>query len=222
MAALFGILFLAAIVGVFKPYINGVKRWQFGLGAFLALILIGAVAEPPAKTDTSPDAAKNNAATDAPVTGGASSDTAKVEEPASEWSYSTEKDEMRGSESHFAQLDASNTIKLDFPYGEQRGRILVRQSAKFGFDILAGVPSGQIMCNSFSNSHINVKFDDGPIQRYGCTDASDGTSNMIFIEGAKGFLAKLKKSKKAVIEAEFYQNGMQQMTFNTENLKWGN
>ncbi len=43
---------------------------------------------------------------------------------------------------------------------------------------------------------------------------------MIFIENAKGFLAKLKKSKKAIIEAEFYRNGMQQITFNTTNLKW--
>ena len=36
------------------------------------------------------------------------------------------------------------------------------------------------MCSSFSNSHINVKFDDNPIRKYGCTDASDGTSNMVF------------------------------------------
>jgi hypothetical protein len=129
---------------------------------------------------------------------------------------------MRGGESRYAQLEGSNTIDLDFPYGEQRGEILVRQSPKFGFDILVGVPSGQIMCNSFSNSHINVKFDDGPIRRYGCTDASDGSSNMVFVQGAKGFLANLKKSKKLVVEAEFYQNGMQQMTFDSANLKWEN
>ena len=145
-----------------------------------------------------------------------------AEQPKSEWDYSSEKDEMRGAETRYAQLEASNTIDLDFRYGEQRGRILVRQSPKFGFDVLVGVPKGQIMCSRLSNSHISVKFDDGPIQRFGCTDASDGSDNMVFIEGAKAFLTKLKKSKKAVIEVEFYQNGMQQMTFNTANLKWEN
>lgn len=127
---------------------------------------------------------------------------------------------MRGGETRYAQVEAADTINLDFPYGEQRGRILVRQSPKFGFDILVGVPSGQILCNSYSNSHISVKFDEGPIRRFGCTDASDGTNNMVFVEGAKSFLASLKSSKRVVVEAEFFQNGVQQMTFNTANLKW--
>jgi len=224
VATLFVIVFFAAIVGVFKPYIKDAKRWHFGLGAFVALILIGAVAEPSSSADAASSGATANASspTGEDATKPSAGVAEKDKEPESEWHYSTEKDEMRGAESHYAQLEATNTIDLDFPYGEQRGRILVRQSAQFGFDILVGVPSGQIMCNSFSNSHFNVKFDDGPIQRYGCTDASDGTSNMIFIQGSKGFLSKLKKSKKAVIEAEFFQNGMQQMVFNTANLKWEN
>ncbi|AJA08850.1 Putative membrane protein [Sphingopyxis fribergensis] len=218
MTGLFVIVFIAALVGVFKPYINGAKRWQFGLGAFVAFILIGAFAEPSSQSN---NVAGDATANSSDPTGKAPAvATAVANEPESAWSYSSEKDEMRGAESHYAELDATNTINLDFPYGEQRGRILVRQSAQFGFDILVGVPSGQIMCNSFSNSHINVKFDEGPIQRYGCTDASDGTSDMIFIQGSKGFLSKLKKSKKAVVEAEFFQNGMQQMTFNTANLNW--
>lgn len=144
------------------------------------------------------------------------------EEPSSEWAYSTDKDEMRGGDTRYAQLEGSNTIDLDFPYGEQQGLMIVRQSPQFGFDILVGVRSGQIMCNSFSNSKISVKFDDGPIRTYGCNDASDGSNNLVFVQGAKGFLANLKKSKKVVVEAEFFQNGMQQLTFNTANLKWEN
>jgi hypothetical protein len=224
VAGLFAIVFVAALIGVFKPFINGAKRWHFGLGAFVAFILIGAFGDPSSTTASAPSKVASGSgasAGEAVVTPAAASPQAakKVE---SEWTYSTQQDEMRRAESRFAQLEASNTLDLNFPYGEQRARILIRKSPKFGFDILVGVPSGQIMCNSFSNSHINVKFDDGPIQRFGCTDASDGSSNMIFVEGAKGFLGKLKQSKKAVVEAEFYQNGLQQMTFNTANLQWGN
>lgn len=217
-------MFLAALVGVFKPYINGAKRWHFGLAAFVAFILIGAFAEPTSNTGEKPKNLSSASTSSAENEGDAPSAPASSPpaEAASEWSYSTEKDEMRGGETRYAQVEATNTINLDFPYGEQRGRILVRQSPKFGFDILVGVPSGQIMCNSYSNSHISVKFDDGPIRRYGCTDASDGSNSMIFVQGAKGFLANLKVSKKVVVEAEFFQNGLQQMTFNTANLKWEN
>lgn len=223
MAGLFAILFLAALVGVFKPYINGARRWHFGLAAFVAFVLVGVFAEPTSKAGDKPDRASAASSSPSPASAQASGEPAAAPaEPASEWNYSTEKDEMRGVETRYAQVEATNTINLDFPYGEQRGRILVRQSPKFGFDILVGVPSGQIMCNAYSNSHISVKFDDGPIRRYGCTDASDGSNSMIFVQGAKGFLANLKKSKKVVVEAEFFQNGLQQMTFNTANLKWEN
>ena len=220
MSGLFVIVFLAALVGVFKPYIKGAKRWHFGLGAFAAFLMVGAFADPSVTTDTN---AEKLASTDKPA-GGVTEVKADVapKEPESNWQYYNDKDEMRGTESRYAQLDGSNTTNLDFPYGEQRGRMTVRKSAQFGFDILVGVESGQIMCNSFSRSYINVKFDDGPIQRYGCNEASDGTSNMVFVEGAKGFLGKLKNSKKVIVEAEFFQNGMQQLAFDTANLKWEN
>lgn len=221
MTGLFSILFLAAFVGVFKPYIKGTKRWHFGLAAFIFLLLVGAFVDPNKKENTEGTVAGviqgEGAVKVVPA-----SEAKKAQELESEWSYSTEKDEMRGVESRFAQLEAVNAIHLDFPYGEQRGQLLVRQSAKHGFDILVGVPSGQILCNSFQDTFINVKFDDGPIQRYGCSDASDGTNNMVFIQGSKNFLGKLKKSKKLIVEMEFYQNGVQQMTFNIANLKWGN
>lgn len=221
MSGLFVVVFLAAIVGTIKPYINGAKRWHFGLGAFVAFIFVGAFADPASNSTEKAEIASSNGSEDEGKTADQEAPTTP-EEPPSEWTYSTEKDEMRGGETRYAQLEGSNTIDLDFPYGEQRGQMLVRQSPQFGFDILVGVRSGQIMCNSFSNSHINVKFDDGPIRRYGCTDASDGSNNMIFVEGANSFLANLKKSKKVVVEAEFFQNGMQQLTFNTANLKWEN
>lgn len=218
VSVLFAIVFLAGVIGVFKPYIKGTKRWHFGLAAFVAFVMVGVFADPPTNTDTK---AQQLVSSDKPVDG-KEEDRAEAspKEPESNWQYYNDKDEMRGTESRYAQLEGSNTINLDFPYGEQRGSIVVRQSAQFGFDILVGVESGQIMCNSFSRSHINVKFDDGPIQRYGCTDASDGTNNMVFIEGSKGFLGKLKQSKKVIVEAEFFQNGMQQLAFDTANLKW--
>lgn len=219
MAYLFLIAFFVALYGVFRPFqsMPQAKRWHYGLAAFVSFMLVGMTAEPPegtgtAKSDTTPNA---KTASPSPV-----SKDEPPSAPASNWTYDTSKDEMRGGVERYASLDAENTVKLDFPYGEQRGRVLIRQSPRFGFDIMVGVPSGQIMCNSYSNSYLSVKFDDGPVQRFGCTDASDGTNNMVFIESEKAFLAKLKKSKRMMVEAEFFQNGLQQFTFNTENLEW--
>lgn len=218
MSALFAIIFLAALFGVFKPYINGSKRWHFALGALVSFFMIGVFADSSQTTGGEIEGVAD--ASDESKADKSNASLAEAEEPESNWEYSTQKDEMRGAESRFAQLTGSNTITLDFPYGEQRGQMMLRQSPQHGFDILVGVQSGQIMCNSFTNSHVNVKFDDGPIQRYRCLDASDGTSNMVFVQGAKGFLAKLKKSKKVIVEAEFFQNGIQQLTFDTTNLEW--
>ena len=219
MSVLFTLVLIAAAVGIFKPYINGSKRWHFGLAAFVAFILIGITA-PNAAIDDPQAAAEKTEAVNTVSRDNRPTETAKPAEPESAWNYSESKDEMRGETTYYAQLEGTNTLSLGFPYGDQEGKVLVRKSPQFGFDILVGVDSGQILCNSYSNSHINVKFDDGPIRRFGCNDASDGTNNMIFVEGAKDFLASLKKSKIMVVEAEFYQNGMQQMTFNTAGLKW--
>ncbi len=220
MAGLLAIVFIVLLIGVFRPFkfAPQVKRMHYGAAAFVTFILIGVTA--PAEqsaTSQAPDSQKVSE----PIASASAQDAAKPQgEPAGKWTYSEQKDEMRGAVTRFAELDAENTIQLDFPYGEQRGQILVRKSPQFGLDVLVGVPSGQIMCHSFSNSRINVKFDDGPIERFSCTDASDGTNNMIFVRNASSFLAKLKKSKRVVVEAEFFQNGMQQMVFETANLKW--
>lgn len=222
MAGFLTVLLIAALVGIFKPYVKGAKRWQFGIAAFACLVLIGVFSDQPKTQSTEKKTATTENQAKKEATASNSSEPTVTKEPESEWTYSTDTDEMRGTETHYAELKATNVIHLDFPYGDQTGKILVRQSPKFGFDILVGVASGQILCNSFQDTYISVKFDDGPIQRFGCTDASDGTNNMVFVQGAKNFLAKLKKSKKAIVEAEFYQNGVQQMSFDTENLKWGN
>ena len=60
----------------------------------------------------------------------------------------------------------------------------------------------------------------GPIERYGCVTASDGRSNEIFITPEARFLAKLRSASKVVVEAEFYEEGDQQLNFSVKGLKW--
>ncbi len=223
MSTVFVLLLLAAIVGIIKPYVAGMKRKHF---AILAVIFFVAVGVSAPKTNTSDDkkaSGTTEAKADASDTNDNTSD-AKTDVPAeaaSKWSYSEDKDEMRGTVAKYASVNSENEIDLSFPYGEVRGTIIVRKRPQDGLNVMFQVEKGQILCHSFgSNDTISVKFDDGPVKKYGCTGTSDGSSNTAFLKNEAGFLANLKKAKKTIVEAEFYQQGNQQFVFETANLKW--
>ncbi|MFA6219656.1 MAG: hypothetical protein WC692_07730 [Erythrobacter sp.] len=219
-------IFFAALFGVFRPYkfIPTSRRWHYGLAAFASLILVSAFAPKPggdAETTAKLSAAdsRTNGAEPSRMTGkqGAVDAPAK---PKSKWHYDESKDEMRNSSRKFAELESENSIGLAFPYGDQKGYLTVRSDPQYGLDVMFSVRSGQILCHGFGDSYLNVKFDDGPIRRFNCSDASDGSSEVAFIRDASTFLAALKKADRTVVEAEFYQNGRVQYIFESQNLEW--
>lgn len=67
-----------------------------------------------------------------------------------------------------------------------------------------------------------VKFDNDPIERYECMNAADGSANIIFLRQPGRFLRKLKHSERVVMEAEFFHEGLRQITFHTSGLNWEN
>ena len=127
---------------------------------------------------------------------------------------------MRGTSSKVAQITSDNVVDLDFPYGEVHGQLWVRQRHEDGLNVAFEVEKGQVLCNSFTESYVSIKFDDRPIQKFRCTDASDGSSNVAFLSNEHSVLAELKKSKRAIVEAEFFQQGRKQFTFDTAGLNW--
>ncbi len=144
------------------------------------------------------------------------SDTAST---SANWSYREEKDEMRGSTSRWASVDATKDITLDFPYGSSRPSLTVRFMKQHGTDVMLSL-NGQITCRSYNGDTVSVKFDDGSIKEWNCLSSADGDSSTAFISPAKPFIAALKNSKKVTIEAPIYQAGNEQITFHIEGLKW--
>ena len=218
MAFLLVILFLAAAVGLFRPYgfISGSKRWHYGLAAFALFIAIGVTAP---KTETND--------LEYPQSAAVSDDSRTSEETdseptqtASKWTYNVQRDEMRNSETRTATVRSENTVPFDFPYGEQPADLTIRRDPESGLDVIFSLPSGQILCSSFGRSFLSVKFDDGPIRRFNCTDASDGSSEVAFFTDPRTFLSALKSADRTIIEAEFYHRGRQQYTFDTKDLDW--
>lgn len=219
MTGILVLLLFAAIGGIIKPYINGLRRKHFAIIAVLLFIGIGVAApktEEDKKTAASSPAKPEAAAGVAP---GNSAEPA-VEEPSSKWEYSDSKDEMRGTTAHHASLSSENEVTLDFPYGDISGEIIIRKRPEDGLNAIFRVNKGQILCRNYGETTLSAKFDDGPVKSYRCTGASDGSSETAFISNASGFLQGLKKAKRTVIEAEFYNAGRQQFIFETAQLVW--
>lgn len=149
----------------------------------------------------------------------ADADKALSGSSASGWSYQEKKDEMRGSTSKWATVDATAPIRLDFPYGESTPTLTVRYMKQYGTDIMISL-NGQITCRGYNDDTVSVKFDNGPIKRWSCLHSDDGDSSTAFISPAKPFIAAIKKAKRVTIEAPVYQAGNVQMTFDVAGLKW--
>jgi len=137
----------------------------------------------------------------------------------SKWSYSQDADQMRGTITKYAVLQSSNELSFGFPYHGGNATLHLRHSPKDGMRVLLSV-DGQFLCNSFSNTTVSVKFDSGPIRKFGCTDTAEGTTGVVFINSEKRFVDLLKKAQFVTIEADFFQSGPQQMTFNVAGLNW--
>lgn len=220
MSTFFALVFVAALIGVFRPYkfLPDAKRWHYGVAAAFAFILVG-VFGPQVQNAPAKDAAQANGTAEK-VAGTSESDPSPAPEVKTEWTYGEERDEMRDATRKFAEVESENSVDLQFPYGEQTAFVTLRRDPQHGFDIMLRVRSGQILCHSFTDGYINAKFDDGPIRKFACNGSSDGSSEVAFLRDSKNFLKALKASKKAVIEAEFYQNGRVQYAFNTQGLEW--
>jgi hypothetical protein len=170
----------------------------------------------PALYQTEFDKRAANASTDSQ----ASRDSSPI--PSSpNWLYVSTPDEMRGKSTDSACIESGNELYFGFPYGGgSHGELCIRKSPKFGGDVYLTINNGQFLCAAYLGCQVRVKFDGNSIWVLPAAEASDGTTNVIFIRGYGRMVRSLKSSKKVIVEANFYQAGEQQLTFDVSGLKW--
>jgi hypothetical protein len=135
------------------------------------------------------------------------------------WEYDEQIDKMREAKSKYASTESLNKVQFAFPYnGGSNLKIIFRKSPKYGYDAILRISKGQFTC--FMECKIHAKFDNAKIESYSATGARDGSADTIFIDNYNKFVSKVKKAKKLVIEADFYDVGSKQFEFNVEGLKW--
>lgn len=139
----------------------------------------------------------------------------------SKWEYGQNKDELRNSTTYKAMLSSNNAVNFGFPYESSFMYLALRKDPKYGNDVVFTV-NGQFN-SCYDSCKITVKFDDNNLETYQMVGSDGGSNDTIFIESQKSmkaFVSKLKKSKKLIVEASFYDHGKGQFTFDTQGLEW--
>jgi hypothetical protein len=133
-----------------------------------------------------------------------------------QWRYSTEADKMTGTTTHWAEVKSDNSLSLDFPYkGSNYGRLYFRQRDGKSPEAFVTIEKGQILCRTYDNCSVRVRFDESPPVRMSAAPAADHSSEIIFISPPAKFLSSAQKAKRILIELSLYQNGNQVLEFAT-------
>ena len=140
---------------------------------------------------------------------------AKTKEPApqaeatgQQWIYNEQEDKMTGGTTRHAVVLSSNLVNFGSPYaGPQNGRLSLRIDPKYGKDIIFRIERGQLLCHSYEDCEVLIRFDDGKPERFAGVGAADNSTETLFIRGYDRFLGKLRKSKLVRLSVNVYQQG---------------
>lgn len=146
------------------------------------------------------------------------SDTTETEN-SSNWKYSEVIDEMDNTKRTVAQLNSDNSIKFDFPYGNSDFTLSVR-NWKGSTDIYLSCSKCQFISGFSGEKTYRIKFDDEAPINVSANHSTSGSSDVVFLGSESKIISKLKTSEKVMIEAEFYDSGLNNITFSTKGFEW--
>lgn len=142
--------------------------------------------------------------------------------PGSQWLYQKNDDEMGKGAIYQARVSSSNTVNFDFPYsGEQYATLTLRTHPRYGKDVIFRIEKGQILCNSYEDCAVLVRFDDEEPVKYSAGAAADYSTEVVFIRNYNGFIEKMLRAKKVRIAANIYQQGAPVFEFDVSGFDQG-
>lgn len=136
-----------------------------------------------------------------------------------QWTYSHSPDDMTSKTVGQALVTSTNSIYLDSPYdGAQNGTLSLRTHPRFGTDVIVRIEQGQILCRSYEDCTLLVRFDDAEPTAYSAVGPSDGSSDTVFIRNYARFVTAMKAAKKVRVSLPIYQNGNQTLEFDVSGF----
>lgn len=142
-------------------------------------------------------------------------------EPVSDWTYDDRQDPMTDAYTRTGCTTSSNQAYLSSPYRPTNARLCIRQSPQHGLDVYVHLlGDGQIICRSYRNCTVPVRFGEGAQQSFSATDAADGSSDIVFITNASRFIAAAGEADVIRVQLTFYRDGDQVLEFPSAGLEW--
>ena len=116
--------------------------------------------------------------------------------------------DVMGREMSATYVYSTNPEQSGFPYsGPQNGMLVIRKKEGRTL-VMLRIKRGQFVCG-FDTCSVQVRFDDGPIQRFKGGGADDYETDVLFIYDPTVFLAGLKEANRGVTKPPYYQEGSQ-------------
>ena len=190
------------------------KGWKIGVTAIIALIVIANLGNN--------DKTSNSATTTTEVATEEKQGLVETELPKEEiikWQFQEDVDKMTSKTVKYASIEANEELEFKFPYDGGSVASLTIRKKDGGNDIYLSVSKGQFN-GTYDGGQIRIKFDDEQPKKFSFVAPSDGSADMIFINSEKTIIAKLKNTKKIIIETEFFNEGNRQMEFDVAGFKW--
>lgn len=174
-----------------------------------------------AATSKSKEEGTDNGATTSTTTQAEPEAEAPAPEPekVENWAYETDEDKMTGKSVYYARVLSTNTVEFDFPYGGGSQFKLLLRNKEGVNKVLLSVSKGQFM-GSYGGKKVRIRFDEDEPFLVSFNEPSDASSDVIFLKPEAKIIEGIKKAKKMLIQAEFYQEGNVIMEFDVEGLKW--
>lgn len=143
----------------------------------------------------------------------------EVKEPGAQWSYDKQEDSMTGQVNRSASVSSSNQLSLTWPYaGLQRGVLTFRNHPRFGKDAIVQIEQGQILCRSYEDCLVLVRFDDAEPMSFRAIGPADGGTTMFFFRDYGGFTSRALKSSRLRVSFDVYKNGAQMLEFDVSGF----
>lgn len=143
----------------------------------------------------------------------------KVEPTGKQWEYDEREDKMSGGTIRHASVPSTNLVNFSSPYsGPQNGRLVLRIDPRQGRDVIFSIERGQLLCRSYQDCEVLIRFDDGKPERFSAVGPADNSTETLFIRNYDKFMGKLQKSKMVRLSVNIYQEGSPVFEFDVNGL----
>lgn len=192
-----------------------------GCGTLIGVLILGTVIVSAFSSIFSSGSRSGSASTQ-PSTSSASSGQAvstPAPQPGSQWEYLHSDDSMGKGVIHQAHVSSSNTVNFDFPYsGLQHATLSLRAHPRHGKDVIFHIEKGQVLCHSYEDCIVLVRFDEEAPTNYSAAGAADNSTETIFIRNYERFIGKMLKAKRVRIATSIYQQGAPVFDFDVSSF----